>query len=289
MSEIVLEAVSKHYRHQIGTVPIYIVSWNIQNGKGCDGVTDLARIARVVQEMGEVDVVCLQEIARNDPAFGGGADQVAELEALFPGYASIFGPALVRGARHYGNLILSRSPMLQVYNHLLPHPAEGGIKHMQRQAIEVVVETRVGPLRVMTTHLEYHSAAHRAAQVARLRALQEDVAANEAEPPKAAASPYDPVSRPASLVLCGDFNLLPDDAQYAALFRAPLIDAWRHARPGEAHPPTTGLFDRKQWPMGGHCRDYFALTADVARRIAAVEADLDTDASDHQPVRLELR
>lgn len=266
-----------------------IVSWNIQNGRGCDGVTDLARIARVVRAMGEADVVCFQEIARHDPAFGGGADQVAELASLFPGTEPVFGPTFIRGERQYGNLLLSRLRVLQVFNHLLPHPAEGGIKHMQRQAIEAVVETKAGPLRVMTTHLEFYSAAHRAAQVARLRAIQEEVAGSEAQPAKAAPSPYDPVRRPASLVLCGDFNLLPDDAQYAALFRAPLIDAWRHARPGEPHPPTTGLFDRKQWPLGGHCRDYFAVTADVAARIAAIEADLASDASDHQPVRLELR
>lgn len=266
-----------------------IVSWNVQNGKGCDGVTDLARIARVARAMGECDVLCFQEIARRDPAFGGGADQVAQLEALFPGYETVFGPTLIRGARQYGNLILSRLPVLQVFNHLLPHPPAPGIKHMQRQAIEAVVETRAGPLRVMTTHLEYYSDAHRAAQVARLRAIQEAVAGNEASPAKSAPSPYDPVPRPASLVLCGDFNILPDEAQYQALFRSPLIDAWRHARPGEPHPPTTGLFDRKQWPMGGHCRDYFAVTADVAARIATIDADPATDASDHQPVGLELR
>jgi endonuclease/exonuclease/phosphatase family metal-dependent hydrolase len=239
--------------------------------------------------MGEADVVCFQEIARGDPAFGGGADQVAELAALFPGYEAVFGPALVRSERRYGNLLLSRLPVLQVFNQLLPHPAEGGIKHMQRQAIEVVVETRAGPLRVMTTHLEYYSAAHRAAQVARLREIQNEVAANEAAPPKAAQSPYDPVPRPASLVLCGDFNLAPDDPEYAALFRPPLVNAWEHARPGEPHPPTTGLFDRKQWPMGGHCRDYFAVTPDVAARIASIECETASDASDHQALRLELR
>lgn len=239
--------------------------------------------------MGESDVVCLQEIACHDPAFGDGADQVAELQGLFPGFEAVFGPALSRGARQYGNLILSRLPVLQVFNHLLPHPPQKDIKHMQRQAIEVVLETRAGPLRVVTTHLEYYSQAHRAAQIERLRMIQDEVAGNEARPPKAAASPYDPVPRPASLVLCGDFNLLPDDAQYAALFQAPLIDAWRQARPGEPHPPTTGLFDRKQWPLGGHCRDYFAVTAEVAARIAAIDADLANDASDHQPLRLELR
>ncbi len=266
-----------------------ILSWNIQCGLGCDGRVDLARIARVAKSMGEADVICMQEVTRNDPAIADGADQAAQLAELFPGYQVLFGPGLDRPPRQFGNLILSRLPVLQVFHHLLPQPAQGGIKHMQRQAIEVVVETRGGPLRVVTTHLEYYSDAHRAAQIERLRALQDEVAGNEAQPPKPAASPYDPVPRPASLVLCGDLNLLPRDAQYELLFAPPLVDAWRHVRGGEPHPPTTGLFDRKQWPMGGHCRDYFAVTADVVQRIAAIEVDLATDASDHQPLRLVLR
>ena len=265
-----------------------ILTWNIQNGKGCDGLIDLARIARVIQAMGGADVICLQEIARNDPAFAGGADQVAELAALFPGYEPVFGAALSRGERQYGNLLLTRVPLVQFFNHLLPHPAEGGIKHMQRQAIEAVVETPVGPLRVMTTHLEYYSAAHRAAQIERLRAIQQEVAQNETQPAKSAGSPYDAVPRPSSLVLCGDLNFAPGDAEYGRLFQALLLDGWRHCRKGEPDPPSTGLHDRKQWPMGGHCRDYFAVTPDVARRIVSVEMDAATDASDHQPLRLVL-
>ena len=266
-----------------------ILSWNVQNGRGCDGDIDLARIARVAKAMGESDVVCFQEIARGEPMFGGGVDQVAELAALFPGFQAIFGPTLIRGERQYGNLMLSRLPVIQVFNHLLPHPAEGGIKRMQRQAIEAVVATRNGPLRVVTTHLEAFSGAHRAAQIERLRALQSEVAGNEAQPAKPDASPYDPTPRPASLVLCGDLNLLPGDMAYAQLFQPPLIDAWRHARGDEPHPPTTGLFARAQWPQGGHCRDYFAVTPDVAARIASVECETASDASDHQALRLELR
>jgi endonuclease/exonuclease/phosphatase family metal-dependent hydrolase len=263
-----------------------ILTWNIQNGKGCDGVIDLPRIARVIEAMGGADVICLQEIARNDPAFAGGADQAAEMEALFPGYAGVFGPALARGERQYGNLLLSRLPLLQVFNHLLPHPAEGGIKHMQRQAIEAVVQTRSGPLRVMTTHLEYYSAAHRAAQIERLRAIQREVAESGVRPAKPAASPYDAVPRPGSLVLCGDLNFLPHENEYDQLFRDPLVDGWKFFRKDQPHPSSTGLFDRVQWPMGGHCRDYFAVTADVAARITAIEMDAATDASDHQPLRL---
>lgn len=270
-----------------------ILTWNIQYGKGCDGVVDLARIARVARAMGEADVLCFQEVSSNDPDIADGADQAAQLGALFPEYEAYFGAGLDRKGmgqqrRQFGNLLLSRLPVLQVFHHLLPHPPEPGIKHMQRQAIEVVVDTARGALRVMTTHLEYYSAAHRAAQIERLRELQAEVAANEAQPPKPAGSPYDPVPRPASLVLCGDLNLLPDDPQYMNLFQLPLIDGWRRFRKGEKDPPSTGLYDRQQWPMGGHCRDYFAMTEDVARRISSLDIDTATDASDHQPLRLVL-
>jgi len=278
---------------------VSIVSWNIQCGLGCDGVFDLARIARVTRALGDADVICYQEVARLDPAYANGADQQAELRALFPGYEVFFGAGLDRGGgehggpegarRQFGNALLSRLPVVQIFRHLLPHPAAGGIKHMQRQAIEAVVQTKSGPLRVVTTHLEYFSAAHRAAQIARLREIQAEVAANEVAPAKAARSPYDPTPRPAALVLCGDFNVKPDDAEYTQLMAEPLVDAWCVARGAEPQPPSTGLFDRKQWPMGGHCRDYFAVTADVAQRIAAVEIDVTTDASDHQPLLLTLR
>jgi endonuclease/exonuclease/phosphatase family metal-dependent hydrolase len=265
-----------------------VVTWNIQNGRGCDGVVDLARIARVIKGMGEVDVVCLQEVARNDPEYESGADQVAKLAKIFAGYEGRFGAALNRaGNRQYGNLVLSRLPIVQSFNHLLPDPPAE--KHMQRQATEVVVQTAAGPLRVMTAHLEFYAARNRAVQIARLRELQAEAEANQASPPKPDSSPYDAVPRPAPLVLCGDFNLLPDDSDYRALFVPPLTDAWRHARKGEPHPSTTGLHDRKQWPMGGHCRNYFAATADVAARIHSIEMDAATDASDHQPLRLVLR
>lgn len=271
-----------------------IVTWNIQCGLGCDGTVDLARTARIVRAMGGADVLCLQEVACNDPAIAGGADQLAELCTLFPDYQAFFGAALDRSGngeqrRRFGNLLLSRLPVLQIFRHLLPQPAEAGIKHMQRQAIEAVVDAPGGPLRVVTTHLEYHSAAHRAAQIERLRTLQAEAAANAAQPPTAAASPYDPVPRPAALVLCGDLNVQPEEAEYARLFAPPLRDAWRIVHGDAPHPPSTGLHDRRQWPMGGHCRDYFALSFDLASRVESIDMDAATDASDHQPLRLVLR
>jgi endonuclease/exonuclease/phosphatase family metal-dependent hydrolase len=274
-----------------------IVTWNIQAGQGCDGVTDLERIAAATRALGEADVVCFQEVSRNDPAIASGEDQSTALASLFPGYRAFFGAGLDRISsaeerREFGNLLLSRLPVLQVFRHLLPRPADGGLKHMQRVAIEAVVQAAGGPLRVVTTHLEYYSAKQRRAQIERLRFLQGEISDNAKLPPVVGTTPYDPLPRPAALVLCGDFNLLPDDAEYRLLFSEKeihLVDGWRKAHPGKPHPPTTGLYDRKQWKKGGHCRDYFALTPELAAKIVSLEMDDKSDASDHQALRLVLR
>jgi endonuclease/exonuclease/phosphatase family metal-dependent hydrolase len=102
------------------------------------------------------------------------------------------------------------------------------------------------------------------------------------------------VPRPVSALYCGDFNAAPGDAVHALMTSplpsgAALHDAWSVFRPDAPHPPTTGIFDRKQWPQGPHARDYFFVTADLAARIAEVEVDVETDQSDHQPVILRLR
>ena len=67
-----------------------LVSWNIQYGKGVDGHIDLGRTADTVYKDGLPDMICLQEISRNYPSTDDGADQVKELEDLFPGYESFF-------------------------------------------------------------------------------------------------------------------------------------------------------------------------------------------------------
>ena len=69
-----------------------IVSWNIQCGLGVDGQINLNRIAEVISSQGDPDIICLQEVARFDPASdqGQGADQYAILSDLFP-HHSAFG------------------------------------------------------------------------------------------------------------------------------------------------------------------------------------------------------
>ncbi len=282
---------------------IRIVTWNIQCGKGADGVLDLDRIAQVIRAMADADVICLQEVARHDPSLddGVGADQVAFLAARFFQHEAYFGAALDRAGpsrsrrRQFGNVLLSRLPVLEIRTQPLPQPAEPGIKHMRRAAIETVIAAPGGPLRVTTVHLEYHSAAHRAAQVEALRALHEEACANTTRPPlDPGEGPYQFVPRPPAAVLCGDFNFGPDDAAYARMtapFGAgvpPLKDAWTLHSGQRAHDPTCGIHDRVQWPQGPHCRDFFFVSDAIAGRVKDVVVDTNTNASDHQPVLLVL-
>ncbi len=166
-----------------------LITWNIQYGKGRDGRIDFPRIVETVRKLGDADVICFQELAVNFPELdeGAGADQPAILTSLLPDYTPIFRPSLDFGLpdgqrQTFGNMILSGLPVLQVLPYLLPRPAEAGIQSMQRLALEAVVDAPFGPLRVITTHLEYYSEMHRLAQVDAIRALHEE-AGRRAETP----------------------------------------------------------------------------------------------------------
>ncbi len=284
-----------------------VLSWNIQNGKGTDGVVSLERIAAAIKAMGDADVICLQEISRHlaliegqgesENVGEGAPDQIAQIAALFPGHATVFGAAIEAGdpSWQFGNAILTRLPIVSVFRHALPQPAEGGVRHMARQATEVTVATAQGPLRVVNTHLEFHSAIQRRAQIERLRDIHREIVSNLRNPPKTeAAGPYRDLARPEDCVMCGDFNMETDFDEYAVMLAplaegaAPFQDAWRVVHPGHPHDPTCGIHDRDQWPQGPHCRDFFFVTDRVARAAREVTVDTNTDASDHQPLMLRL-
>jgi endonuclease/exonuclease/phosphatase family metal-dependent hydrolase len=280
-----------------------LLNWNVQWCRGMDGVVDPARIAREARRLADPDVLCLQEVADNFPSLSGsaGENQADLLGREFPGYAVAYSWGVDvaddgGGRRRFGNLILSRLPLLQILRHSLPWPSSADTPSMPRVALEAVVRSPFGPMRVTTTHLEYYSAGHRAAQVERLRELHAEACAHSRSPaaPPREPGPFRHPARPASAILCGDFNLRPDDALHARLQAsfadgAPrLVDAWQQAHPGIAHPPSFRLHDaaRAEAP---YCCDFVLVSEDLAPRVHALRIDAQTQASDHQPVVLELR
>lgn len=276
-----------------------ILTWNIQCGLGCDGKVDLSRIARVAAAMGDPDILCLQEVSRGFPPAGPDEDQVAVLAALFPAHRAVFGPAIENDdgqgrRRAFGNLVLSRLPLNRVERHLLPWPGDDVARSMRRQAIAVIAETALGPIEVVTTHLEFHSHAQRAAQVRRLLDLEaEDTARRERARRDAGTGPYASAPAPVGRVLLGDFNFGPADPLYDELVSdgaaTAMEDGWLVANPGRPHAPTCGIFDHVQWPQGPHCRDFVFVSRSLRERIDGLAVDTATDASDHQPLILTLR
>jgi endonuclease/exonuclease/phosphatase family metal-dependent hydrolase len=279
-----------------------LLSWNIQWGRGMDGRVDLARILQTIRQLGDFDVICMQELAINFPGLPGshGEDGVAVLSAGLPGYTAVFGAATDvpdgRGGRsQFGNAIFSRLPVGQVWRHLLPWPAEPGVPSMQRVLVEAVVESDVGALRVMTTHLEYYSQRQREVQIDAIRRLHAEACAMAARRPQQeeAGGSFEVFPRSVQALLCGDMNF-PAWAKERAQILAPFDggepafrDAWEVLHPGEPHAPTCGIHpvdfvDRPE------CFDFVFMTGGLAARLKTHGIDAATEASDHQPVWVEL-
>ena len=167
---------------------------------------------------------------------------------------------------------------------------------MQRVAIEATLDTPLGPLRVTTTHLEYYSELQRAAQVERLRELHCEAVshARAGRPGAASDGPFANVPRAAAAIFTGDCNFRPESDERRRLLEPidaatpQYRDAWEVAHPGQPHEPTVGVHDKQQWPEPAFTFDFIFVSADLAPRVREVRVDAATDASDHQPMLIEL-
>jgi endonuclease/exonuclease/phosphatase family metal-dependent hydrolase len=277
-----------------------IVTWNTQWCRGLDGLVRPERIVRTARQLGDFDVLCLQEIASNYPRLGGdaSADQPSQLAALLPGFQLFVGAAVDELAEdgrraRFGNLVATRLPVLQVQHHPLPYPPDGGVCSMPRMCSVVTVRDPVlGPVRVMTTHLEYYSRPQRMAQARALRDLHAESCAQAASPPAPSddGSPFRTKPHTAQAVLCGDFNLAPAEPEYAHLTaegEARWFDSWRLLNGDAPHPPTFRLFDRTYGPEPVAC-DFVFVSEALKGRVRRIAVDGDTKDSDHQPVFVEI-
>jgi endonuclease/exonuclease/phosphatase family metal-dependent hydrolase len=281
-----------------------LITWNVQWCRGVDGVVDVERIVGEARRLADFDVLCLQEIADNypDPRLRGstGEDQFARLAARLPGFEAVQGVAVDQPGethrRRFGNMILSRLPVQQVYRHLLPYPLDPGVPGMPRIAIEAVIRAGIGDVRIITTHLEYYSERQRMAQVNALRTIYAEghAYARDAKVTMSDGGPFQTFIRPRATVITGDCNFEPDTPEYRRMLAAfddatpPLLDAWNVAHPGSAHPSTFKIYEKSRpGEPELHC-DFIFVGSDLRSRVRDVRVDGKTQASDHQPVVLTL-
>jgi endonuclease/exonuclease/phosphatase family metal-dependent hydrolase len=282
-----------------------LITWNIQWGRGMDGRVDLERIVRVAREMADFDVICMQEVADNFPGLEGNddRDQFAELAALLPGYRRIEGYGLdVAGdagrRRRFGNVIFSRYTVISARRHALPWPADPGKKTMPRVAVEATLQAPMGALRITTTHLEYYSDVQRRAQALRLRNLHDEAcnrAMHSGTPTTQESNPtFDPTAQTTAALLTGDFNFPPENPAYEEIQHRlsgggpRYVDAWTLGANG--HRPHTPTFCVHSDGISKtpYCCDFIFVSEDFGPRVHSLEVNTETQASDHQPLLLEI-
>ncbi len=285
------------------------VSYNIQFGRGKDRRFDLPRIAA---ELKGADVIALQEVERYWQR-SGNLDQVSELVSLLGDYYWVYGAGVdlhrnqdqdkpgiqYPQRRQFGNLLLSRRPILSSRHHLLPKYASTGPLSLQRSAIEAIIATRAGALRLYSVHLTHLCAATRIPQVEALLRIHQQ-APTEGAAITGARLGADwmpeglPEAMPRQALFMGDFNFEPDSREYG-MFTGPVspygglvtnpegfVDAWTAA----GHAPEEGITAAIK---GRDVRlDYCFLSAVLANRIDEVRIDSDARGSDHQPLWLQL-
>ncbi|MGE0502322.1 MAG: endonuclease/exonuclease/phosphatase family protein [Rhizobiaceae bacterium] len=286
-----------------------LVGYNIQYGIGLDGQYDIGRIAAAVRG---ADLIALQEVSRNNP-MNGGRDMVAELRAELPEYFAAYGPnyeaeigSHVKDGRAvdvrmtFGNMILSKAPILLSRNLLLPRSRGYDRLNLQRGALEVVVEAPLGFVRFYSTHLDHRGPDERLAQVRFLkdRLLGYPLEGGAVSGLSEMGFPEPP--HPDAFVVMGDFNMLPDAPEYLEFvgradheFGRPLtatlgVDvADRLGKTGEED--TTWIDpkrpdDRSRWKR----IDYAFTSASLAARLKGIRVDRTAVGSDHLPVWVEL-
>lgn len=234
-----------------------VATFNIQHGAGLDDLVDLERIAQTLEESG-AGVIGLQEVDRYWSDRSGLVDQAGwlaerlEMHVVYGANLDVDPDTPDAPRRQYGTAILSRYPILETRNTLLPRP-EGG---EQRGLLEALIKVRGTKVRVFNTHLQHNSEVERLAQIDQIRARLTEVA----EP----------------VVLLGDLNATPDSEELARLTED-LVDVWVVAGEGEGY--TYNAADP-------YARiDYVMSSSDVVANAALV---MTTDASDHLPVVVDL-
>lgn len=226
-----------------------VMTFNIHAGIGLDGRYDLERIAAIVNAV-RPDLAGLQEVDRRYDERSRFDDQPARLAAL-TGMVPCYGPTIVRGSKEYGNLILSRLPVLSTRATALPSTLEA------RGLLEVVVDFGGIALTFIDVHLGLGTGAAERMPQALAVAARIDAA-------------------PAPRVLVGDVNVQPPAEELV-----PLLDLLRDVWPGagEGEGPTIPA-------AAPRFRIDLVL---VEPGVQALRAwTVPTDASDHLPVVCDL-
>jgi len=151
-----------------------ILSFNIHGGYDRRGKRDLRRV-RDLMEAYDIDIGVFQEIETR-PSRGGTVDDILTIAGPERPHHL---PALTikEGEGWYGNLIVSRYPIVSG----IVHDLETKPSFEPRNAVDAIIDTNLGPIRIIGTHLSL-SPWERWSEVRRLTAVVDRVDQVETRP-----------------------------------------------------------------------------------------------------------
>jgi len=122
-----------------------VATYNVHKCVGLDRRNDPARVAAVIREL-DADMVGLQEVDNRS----GGTHESAQMDFLArqTGYEAIPGPTIKLSDGHYGNVLLTRWPVVEKREIDLCFT-----RREPRGAIEAVLSVHRHEVRVIVTHL----------------------------------------------------------------------------------------------------------------------------------------
>ncbi len=281
-------------------------SYNIQYGIGLDGRFDPERIAASLEG---ADIIALQEVTRGFHR-NGHVDLVTRFEALFPGHFTAFhapcdidiGSAVEDGRAvsrrfQFGNLILSRWPILSTRLIALPRTRTISPMNLQRGATEALIATPGGPLRVYSVHLDHVLPAERIAQIRFLKDRMLGYPLEGGGITGAADFGYAEPPHPADFVVMGDFNMQPETPEYCAMVGSRdayygrslrlenPVDTLAHL--GRLTPESYSWVHPEDHDRRMHL-DYSFISAGLVPRLKDAWTDYAATGSDHLPIGFEL-
>lgn len=289
------------------------VSYNIQYGIGMDGRFDPERIA---QSMAGADVIALQEVTRGFHK-NGHADLVSTFADLFPDHFHAFGApcdilvdaSTENGRRverrlQFGNMILSRWPILATRHFLLPRSCTLDELNLQRGALETLIATPTGPLRVYSVHLDHVSRDERISQIRFIKERLLNFCQEGGAVTGGLNDGFVTANPPLTddFLILGDFNMEPESPEYLAMAGLPDASYGRVLRLDEPVDAlaclgrlTPGCYSwaippgatRARGPERAHL-DYGFVNAGLAHRLREARVDLAALGSDHFPVWIEI-
>ena len=299
-----------------------IVTYNIQFGLGSDGSFDLERIA---SEVDGADVIALQEVERHWQR-SGNVNQPEQLGRILGQYYWAYGPYFDVDAsvsqrdgriknirRQFGNMILSKTPILSTRLFPLPKSALRQRHNMVVGVFEGVVELQNdGALRIYNAHLGARSQHDRVAQILSIRdTVRRAPAEGGAWTGALAHSLWEhhghklwdedatPPPMPESFVLLGDFNLEAKDPEYDYLVgprdgdlgrlssKEEFIDTWVAAGHDENEGVTYST-DSSSSEARDMRIDYAFVDESMQKRVLGAWIDEAAQGSDHKPFWLDL-